>query len=323
MAQAKRDWLEPPAWWKKWRPLRLVLMGILLICFAIVIRPLLDPDAQYVRHERAPQPTAAATAAPQEAKKASPEPPAPLAKPIEVATEPESAVTATDTVIPPTGTDAVDGAPEADPASVTSPPGAPLPTEQSEPETETAETTPLPTAPPSTTPTSPVDRFTAMASPVNLLAPFHSYLRVDAVMTDLQQRGYLPALESSHQPVHEDVPPHDVDIITVLEYTHWEQPGRLELVFFNDRLYQTEFEPEDPEAYRAAQRKHLPELPRERSGRSEMVRGHLRIASSLDLAVSEVGEKLRSRPFLLWQDLRLVKQREEWDQRYALEAVTD
>ena len=47
----------------------------------------------------------------------------------------------------------------------------------------------------------------------------------------------------------------------------------------------------------------------------------LRIASSLDLAVSEVGRNLRTRPFVIWQDLRLVRQRDRWDARYAEDLV--
>lgn len=296
-------------------------MGILLICFAIVIRPLLDPDTQYVRHERTPQPSPAAAsdrvdAQPLPTETPEPTPEAIAAAPANLAPEPTAIAAAATptpvatpepTVIPTSVSVAADA--DAGPSA----PGAPRPSVQPSAE---------PSPPPATTQTPAATKFTALAPPVDLLSPFRSYMRVDAVMSDLQQRGYLPALESNHQPLRDDVPPHDVDIITVREYKHWDQSGRLEMTFFNDRLYQTEFEPEDAAAYRAQQRKHLPEVPRERSGRSELTRGHLRIASSLDLAVSEVGEKLRSRAFLLWQDLRLVQQREEWDQHYALEAFT-
>ncbi|TJY60011.1 hypothetical protein E4T66_12580 [Sinimarinibacterium sp. CAU 1509] len=314
MAQAKRDWLEPPAWWKKWRPLRLVLMGTLLICFVIVIRPLLDPDAQYVRQERAPKPTPVAATDTHNEQKVPSEATAPPPEPVVAVAaehEPEPTVmpTPASTAQPTPVAETKAARAETETDSTESPPGVPLPPAQ-------------PASASAAEPTPPATKFTALAPPVDLLSPFRSYMRVDAVMSDLQQGGYLPALESSHQPVSDDVPPHDVDIITVREYKHWDQSGRLEMTFFNDRLYQTEFEPEDAASYRAQQRKYLPELPRERSGRSEMTRGHLRIASSLDLAVSEVGAKLRSRAFLLWQDLRLVQQREEWDQRYALEAVT-
>jgi len=61
----------------------------------------------------------------------------------------------------------------------------------------------------------------------------------------------------------------------------------------------------------------VPQLPRERSGRSEFSEGPLRVASSIDLAVSEVGAALRTRPFVLWQDTRLIEQRDAWDRRFA------
>src|SRR3546814_14297919 len=80
--------------------------------------------------------------------------------------------------------------------------------------------------------------------------------------------------------------------MTVDDYRHLGQSGTLQLQFFNDRLYQLEFEPQDAAAYRAQFRRQWPQVGHEKSGRSEVISGALRIASSLDLAVSEVGRAL-------------------------------
>ncbi|NKF21072.1 hypothetical protein [Solimonas marina] len=158
---------------------------------------------------------------------------------------------------------------------------------------------------------------------LTFFGPFRSYAHLDQVEAHLQQAGYEPKLVRHDEPVPQGVPPSDMDILTTVDYRHLDQKGTLELQFFNDRLYQAEFEPddEDVDAYREKFRAIWTQLHREQSGRSEYVNGPLRIASSLDLAVSQVGQALRTRPFVMWQDLRLIKQRDNWDQQFAEAAV--
>lgn len=151
--------------------------------------------------------------------------------------------------------------------------------------------------------------------------PFVSYASVDEVNQGLQAAGYEAELSSRHAKLPERVPPNDLDTLRVANYVHLGVPGKLELQFFNDRLYQLEFEPGDAVAYRNKFRAQWPNLRREQSGRSEGVTDSLRIASSLDLAVSEVGQVLQSRPFVLWQDLRLVRQRDDWEIQFAREVT--
>lgn len=148
-------------------------------------------------------------------------------------------------------------------------------------------------------------------------APFRSSASVDEAAGLLTRAGYAPRLQSHHAQVPDEVPPHDLDIIRVDGFRHLGQPGKLELQFFNNRLYQLEFEPSDAEAYRQQFRRQWPLLGRGPSGRGEQLNGPLRIASSLDLSVSEVGRVLDTRPFVLWQDLRLLRQRDEWNERFA------
>ena len=288
------DWLEPPEWWRKWRPLRWLAGGLLLFMLYLWIAPLLRPSAP--PQQRPPTPTPAVVAI------------------------------ATPTPTP---------APTPEPAPSPSPSPTPTPT-------PVATATPTPTPTPSPEPTPDPERSAAEAEiyfeealateadeleiaaftrvepdRVRLLGLYRSFQGVDEVVVDLERSGFLPMVESRHLPVRDGVPPRNLDTVTVTQYRHWGVPGRLELQFFNDRLYQTEFEPEDAERYLAAQRRELPQLARRSTGRSELINGHLRIASSLDLAVSEVGQQLRTRPFLIWQDRRLVRQREEWDRRFA------
>lgn len=282
---APKDWLDPPDWWKKWRPLRW-LTGALVVA---ALYAWLGPERSDEPRAVVAAPTAAPTATPDAASIAALSPPiatpavAPLATAASTAAKAPPIATA-----PPTPGKAVE-------AMIYEEAGS----EIAQPDSEVA----------AFTRTEP--------DPVPLLGKYRSYMGVDEVVVGLEQSGFNPETESRHANVRAGVPPRDFDLITVNQYQHWGVQGRLELQFFNNRLYQTEFEPDEAEPYRTAQRRELPQLRRETSGRSELIQGHLRIASSLDLAVSDVGRSLRTRPFLLWQDRRLVRQRDEWDRRFS------
>lgn len=299
-AAAPRDWLEPPDWWKKWRPLRW-LAGLLV---ALALYSWLGPDDDDRPASRVATATARPVATPAEVAAA------PTAAPV-VAQAPAIATPAPQAVARATA------APRA--TAVAEPTTAPRPTPQ---RTDAEEVAIYEEAAPPPTVNSELAAFTRVErDPVPLLGKYRSYMNVDEVVYDLEQAGFQPAVESLHARVPDDIPPRDLDIVTVHQFRHWDVQGQLELQFFNDRLYQAEFEPDEPEPYRDAQRRELPQLRREGSGRSELIQGDLRLASSLDLAVSEVGRKLRTRPFLLWQDLRLLRQRDEWDRRFGEDAA--
>jgi hypothetical protein len=289
----KKDWLEPPEWWRKWRPLRWLAGVLVLTALYLWLWPSAPPP---------PPPSRPAAV-----------PPAVIVTP-----SPSPTSTATPTPIPtptPTPTSTATPAPAATPTA------SPTPTSEPEPELSAVEAEVyFEESLAQETDELELAAFTRIESErVRLLGPYRSYQGVDEVVVGLERSGFLPMVESRHLPVRDGVPPRNLDTVTVNQYRHWDVPGRLELQFFNDRLYQTEFEPEDAERYVAAQRRELPQLTRRGSGRSELIIRHLRIASSLDLAVSQVGQQLRTRPFLIWQDRRLVRQREEWDRRFAAE----
>lgn len=263
----KRDWLDPPEWWRRWRPLRwcagmLILAGLLAWFY-----PLLAV--------RSP-------------------PPPPLPPPAHV----------------PDGVDSSEIALAA-PFAVHAASAPPVDVEDTE-ESEAR--------------TAAEDRSyrAYLASPrdrVTLMLQFPSYSGVDAIFQVLQKQGLDPEQHSFHTKVPPGVPPRQLDSLRLASYTHLGVSGSLELQFFNDRLYQAEFEPADPESYRHALRRALPQLKPQRSGRAELREGSLRVASSLDLSLSEVGQALHTRPFVIWQDLRLVRQRDAWDREFAKKAA--
>jgi len=213
-ANIKRDWLEPPSWWKRWKPLRIIAVGV--IGFSLL----------------------------------------------------STTWTIKKYVLPP----------------------------EPHPLTET---------------------YTALATPKIALAEFHSYDNLETVRAALTKSGFEFAEKALHTPFSELYPPHDMDTISVEKYTHLDSPGKLNLEFFNNRLYEVEFTPEFPTEYAHALHRAFPDLRSNRVGDAILMNGYLRISSNVDLARSDVGQSLRSRPFAIWQDLRLTRQRDQWDRDYS------
>lgn len=159
-------------------------------------------------------------------------------------------------------------------------------------------------------------RYRARQSGLMLTQGFRSYASIAEVEKRLRAAGYTDWLQDTrHAKRSSDYPPYDFDSLEVVGYRHLDVPGVLTLQFFNDRLFQVEFVPTDPEAY--APRMGVLKLRSGRNARAERVNGALRIASSVGLAVSKVGQHLRSEPYVIWQDLRLIRQRDEWDLHFG------
>lgn len=212
--QIKRDWLEPPSWWKRWKPLRIVALGV--IGFSAV----------------------------------------------------STTWTIKKYVIP-------------------------------------KEPHPL------------TGLYTAVAAQTAPLAGFRSYETIQDASAELRKAGYEPAVKAMHTPSSELYPPHDLDTITVEGYKHLDNDGTLNLEFFNNRLYEVEFIPSDSGSYAPALHQAYPELQRNRIGDAIFLNGYLRISSNIDLVRSSVGQSLRAKPFVIWQDLRLTRQRDQWDKDYS------
>ncbi len=254
-----KNWLEPPEWWKRHKPLRW------LLAFAILLFIYAKYDDW---RDSQPKEGAAETARTEQA------PPAVPASP-----EPAPAQ-----------------APIAEAKPITPPPPAPKPA--------VSEAPPAP-------PPDPMARYTQVESQrVNLMTQ-RSYDSVAAVTEALQKAGYSGELTTQERRARSNYPPHRVDVLQITEYKHLGSAGKLKLEFFNDRLYEVYFEPAKAGDYLYKLRKKA-RLKRNESGRTEHVQGHLRIASNIDLAESEVGKALKVSPFILWQDLRLIQQLKDW-----------
>ena len=161
-------------------------------------------------------------------------------------------------------------------------------------------------------------RFTEVAAdPVLLLDNLKSYETVEAVRARFDTAKLQYTVTPVRPAPSSKYPPRDRDTIVVGEYKHLAVPGQLTLEFFNDRLYEATFVPSELGTYIDKLHAADQRLKRDRNGRAERVVGNLRVASNVDFADTDVGRNLQTKPYVIWQDLRLVQQLDDWDKRFV------
>jgi len=161
-------------------------------------------------------------------------------------------------------------------------------------------------------------RFTeVVADPVAMIGTLKSYDSV-ATVRELLDAGKMKYTVTPVRPAPSSkYPPRDGDTLVVGAFSHLGVPGQLTLEFFNDRLYEATFVPSDLHKYVDKLHAADKRVKRERSGRSEVVIGNLRLATNVDFADTDVGRSLQTRPYVIWQDLRLMAMLDEWDKRFV------
>lgn len=149
------------------------------------------------------------------------------------------------------------------------------------------------------------------------LGGFRSYDNMEAVRKVLSDGKFSAQLTQLHSSPSSAYPIHQMDTLTVEKYTHLGQAGQLTLEFFNDRLYEVDFNPVNPKTYVTELHKAFPALKGNMAGASQLIDGSLRIASNVDLAANSVGQSLGSNAYVIWQDMRLIRQRDQWDMNFS------
>jgi hypothetical protein len=156
-------------------------------------------------------------------------------------------------------------------------------------------------------------RYTEVESArVSLINGLRSYDSVETLRALLEKTNYSIDASTIERPSNSRYPPFRTDTLVIANYRHAEFEGKLTLEFFNDRLYQTYFEPAKAADYLRWLRGRGVALPVKRTGRSSLTQGHLLISTNIDFASSDVGAVMRAKPFAFWEDTRLQQQLKEW-----------
>lgn len=302
-------WLEPPEWWRKWKPLRWLFAIVVIWWLLATFLPRYQAESEAPAPVQPAEPEIVAAAPVEPAATPvtpskpepvvpKPTPPAPTPAPPKPIVKPAPAVVAP-------------VAPVVKPATPAPKPTPPVPQAKAEPPSAVK-----PAAKPveAIEPADPAARFTAVAPDrVVFMNVLRSYDSVDAVNEQLQKAGFSAATSTIEKKVNTSrYPPFRSDTLLVQSYQHAGHEGKLTLEFFNDRLYEAQFIPKDPRDYLAWLRTHRINLARKPSGRSSFNQGHLQVVSNIDFATSDVGRSLPTAPFVLWEDLRLVQQMRDW-----------
>ena len=162
------------------------------------------------------------------------------------------------------------------------------------------------------------ERFTDVAAdPVVFLDKLSSYEALDTVRAQLDQAQVKYTVTSVRPPASAKYPPRDRDTLVANAYAHLGVEGQLTLEFFNNRLYEADFVPSEIAEYAEKLHKADPRLKKDRLGRAERIVGNLRVASNVDFAATDVGKNLQTKPYVIWQDLRLTGELDEWDRRFV------
>lgn len=160
-------------------------------------------------------------------------------------------------------------------------------------------------------------RFTQRHDGLPLAASWMSYASIVEIGRGLDLQHFVPERRTLARPPDRRYPPHALDTLTVEHYPLLGTQGQLSLQFLNDRLFEVGFRPDDAALAAATLQRQNPQLQRDANGRAERTEGELRLATNLELAVSSVGSTLDTEPYVLWQDLSLIRERDEWDQRFG------
>ena len=163
------------------------------------------------------------------------------------------------------------------------------------------------------------DKFTARVSdPVPFIEGLNSYDTVEKVKARLDAAKVQSILTTAHPAPNSKYPPHDRDTLVAGTFPHLGVDGKLTLEFFNDRLYEATFIPSEPDTYAGKLHAADQRLKRQKSGRMDITEGALRIASNVDFAATDVGRNLQTKPYVIWQDTRLVDLLDDWDRRFVI-----
>lgn len=149
------------------------------------------------------------------------------------------------------------------------------------------------------------ETFTEVEQPRSaLISEFVRYASREEVVSKVSSRFQIQVVEDSSLPAGDRRPPFSIYTLSVAGFRYLDHDGELRMTFFNNRLQETWFYPNDPDAYFSALRSHgvVP------SEHSQLVMGRTAVWTGTDYRVKS---------YVAWQDTRLGEQSKRWISRYS------
>lgn len=139
-----------------------------------------------------------------------------------------------------------------------------------------------------------------------LIDGIESYQSIQEFKELLKKAKYKCDFEEENNASQEGIPPHNIYIISVNNFSNIGYIGNLQNLFFNNRLYSTKFYPQDFEGYISALKK-LEKIDPDKTGR-------IKIGNYTKISLH--GGSGREK-FIVWSDIRLIEEMLIWYKRYG------
>jgi hypothetical protein len=148
------------------------------------------------------------------------------------------------------------------------------------------------------------ESFTEIETTRSPLFPgFHSYAPRAEVMAKLSREVKVEVVEQTSLAQGDSTPPYRIYTMSIAPYPHLGQPGKLHMTFYNDRLLQTAFYPQELDDYVKALRNSGVAV----EFGQELVKGN---------TVIWIGIDFDNKHYVGWADQRLREQQRRWLARY-------
>jgi hypothetical protein len=136
-----------------------------------------------------------------------------------------------------------------------------------------------------------------------LFPGFESYASPEEVKPKLPSDAEIKVVEETSLAKNNSEPPYRTTTLSIAPFTHLDQPGKLLITFYNNRLVQTAFYPESLDEYVKALRKSGLEI----KFAQELAKGN---------TVIWIGLDFDNKHYVGWADKRLREQQRRWLARY-------
>ncbi len=150
-----------------------------------------------------------------------------------------------------------------------------------------------------------------------LLGNFRSYDSERSAARQLHHAGLKWTAEHTHIEGTYQFPPYKLDTLIVDDYQDRGIAGTLTLEFFNDRLLRATFNPVEAKNYYFRVQSDGVRFDKQSPSVWEYEAGNLRVRSNILYAISNMGQTLRTVPYVSWEDTRLAAQDRQWYENYG------
>ncbi len=143
-------------------------------------------------------------------------------------------------------------------------------------------------------------------NPTELIGGTQSYQSIISLINYLKKDNIKYDISQGERIVNDLRPPFHIDILVVNEYIHLGHTGKLKCVFFNDRLQETIFYPNDTLSYL--------NILKDKKNVDMMKNNEIKYSTNIKILKKSTRD---GSICIVWQDIRLWQEQKTWIMRYS------